>query len=274
MSRLVAFNWIGGKASYLSKLLPLLPNDAHHYVEPFGGAGAILLNRSPAPVETFNDIDGEVTHFFSILRERPDELIYALTLTEHSRDDFRVACGDISIDPIERARRFAVRCDKSIGALTHPKPSNWARERLVSRRGMAGSISKWQGHVKNMDAIVNRLLNVQIENRDAIKLITEMDDDGTLFYCDPPYEIGKRDNDIYFHEIDSDFPQRLAFVLRDVKGRVALSGYPGIYSDLLPEWRLVEFSGQARAAGTRATRTIGKRTECVWMNYDETGRKL
>jgi hypothetical protein len=53
----IAFGWYGGKYSHLEWLLGQLP-DAHHYCEPFGGSAAVLLNREPAPVETYNDVDG------------------------------------------------------------------------------------------------------------------------------------------------------------------------------------------------------------------------
>ena len=55
--RKIAFGWYGGKFNHLGWLLPLLPQ-THHYCEPFGGSAAVLLNRDPSPVETFNDIDG------------------------------------------------------------------------------------------------------------------------------------------------------------------------------------------------------------------------
>ena len=64
MSRkMIAFGWYGGKYSHLEWLLGLLP-EAHHYCEPFGGSAAVLLNRKPSPVETYNDLDGEVVNFF------------------------------------------------------------------------------------------------------------------------------------------------------------------------------------------------------------------
>src|SRR5438552_2402620 len=65
--RLIAFGWYGGKFSHLDWLLPLLPA-CHHYCEPFGGSAAVLLNRAPSPVETYNDIDGEVSNFFRVPR--------------------------------------------------------------------------------------------------------------------------------------------------------------------------------------------------------------
>src|SRR5438128_4807882 len=86
----IAFGWYGGKFSHLDWLLPLLP-ECHHYCEPFAGSGAVLLNRAPAKVETYNDIDGEVVNFFQVLRDRPEELERAISLTPFSREEFHRA---------------------------------------------------------------------------------------------------------------------------------------------------------------------------------------
>ena len=64
--KLIAFGWYGGKFSHLDWILPFLP-DCHHYCEPLAGSAAVLLNRKPAPVETYNDLDGEVVNFFRVL---------------------------------------------------------------------------------------------------------------------------------------------------------------------------------------------------------------
>src|SRR5829696_10389076 len=53
--RRIVFGWYGGKFNHLDWLLPLLP-EAHHYAEPFSGSAAVLINRAPSPVETYNDI--------------------------------------------------------------------------------------------------------------------------------------------------------------------------------------------------------------------------
>ena len=52
--KVIPFGWYGGKFSHLDWILPLI-SEAHHYCEPFGGSGAVLLNRPPSPVETYND---------------------------------------------------------------------------------------------------------------------------------------------------------------------------------------------------------------------------
>jgi DNA adenine methylase len=70
---------VSEKFSHLDWLLPLLPA-CHHYCERFGGSAAVLLNRAPSPVETYNDIDGEVSNFFRALRENGSELVRAIRL--------------------------------------------------------------------------------------------------------------------------------------------------------------------------------------------------
>src|SRR5437016_7391769 len=86
----IAFGWYGGKYSHLDWVLPLLPK-SRHYCEPLGGSAAILINRVPSPIETYNDIDGELVNFFRVLRDDKDSLIEAIGLTPFSREEFELA---------------------------------------------------------------------------------------------------------------------------------------------------------------------------------------
>lgn len=107
-SKLIAFGWYGGKFSHLDWLLPLLPK-CHHYCEPFAGSAAVLLNREPSPVETYNDLDGEVCNFFRILREQRDQLVQSIGLTPFSREEFAIACEiDPRVSDLERARQITL----------------------------------------------------------------------------------------------------------------------------------------------------------------------
>lgn len=83
----IAFGWYGGKFSHLDFLLPNLPNDATHFCDVFGGSAAVLINREPAPVETYNDLDSELVNFFATLRhpELGDSLLKEIALTPFSR---------------------------------------------------------------------------------------------------------------------------------------------------------------------------------------------
>src|SRR5258708_6284748 len=162
----IAFGWYGGKFSHLEWLLPLLP-PCHHYCEPFAGSAAVLLNRAPSPVETYNDLDGEVVNFFRILRDDADNLTRAITLTPFSRQEFAAACQlDPALPALERARRFYIRARQvRTGLAQSASLGRWANCKATSRAGMSGVVSRWLGAAAMLPEIAERLLRVQIENR-------------------------------------------------------------------------------------------------------------
>jgi len=265
--KLIPFGWYGGKFSHLDWLLPLLP-DCHHYCEPFAGSGAVLLNRGPSPVETFNDLDGEVVNFFRVLREEKKSLIEAIGLTPFSREEFAIAC-EVSPDLalLERARRFYVRARQVRTGLAQTATiGRWANCKNTSRAGMSGVISRWLGAVEDLPAVAERLLRVQIENRPAADVIRLYDSPATLFYCDPPYVHSTRgDSKAYEFEMTDGQHRALAEVLNSVQGLVALSNYQApLLEKLYPtsKWRKTV----SIARTTHSTKD--QRVEVLWTNYD------
>jgi len=262
----LAFGWYGGKYSHLDWLLPLLP-PAHHYCEPFGGSAAVLLNREPSPVETYNDIDGEVVNFFRVLRDYPDELIRRIALTPFSRKELEIACTEStdSLSDIERARRFYVCARQTRTWLAQrAAPGRWAYCVATSRAGMAGVISRWLGGIEELFYTSDRLLRVQIENLPAIEVIQKYDSENTLFYCDPPYVHQARgDTNAYAYEMSDQEHIQLAEVLHSVKGKVALSGYRCELMDrLYRDWFCIE-------APPRTCHSVkAARQEVLWTNYN------
>jgi DNA adenine methylase len=262
--RLIAFGWYGGKFSHLNWLLPLLPQ-CHHYCEPFAGSAAVLLNREPSPVETYNDLDAEVVNFFRVLRDEKEKLVEAIGLTPFSREEFfRAVDGGLGLSAVERARRFYVRARQTRTGLAQTASlGRWANCKGTSRAGMSGAVSRWLGSVEDLPRIALRLLRVQIENRPALDMIRLYDGRDTLFYCDPPYVHATRgDRKAYRYEIDDQGYRELAAVLRASVGKVALSGYRCDLIDRLFEgWRCVE-------AAAKTCHSIKKiRREALWMNY-------
>jgi DNA adenine methylase len=264
--RLIAFGWYGGKFSHLDWLLPLLPK-TKHYCEPFGGSAAVLLNREPSPLETYNDIDGEVVNFFRVLRKKKDELIEKIGLTPFSYDEYVIAIkekGNPNIPDVERARLFYIRARQSrTGLAQGATAGRWAHCRLTSRAEMAGAVSRWLGAVKDLPLIAQRLLRVQIENRPAIEVIRRYDSKDTLFYCDPPYPHECRgDIHAYGFEMSDKEHRNLAKVLNAVEGKVALSSYRcKLMNELYRKWHCTE-------DGEKMCHSIKKpRTEALWTNY-------
>jgi DNA adenine methylase len=269
--KLILFGWYGGKFSHLDWLLPLLPR-CHHYCEPFAGSAAVLLNRAPSPVETYNDLDGEVVNFFRVLRDDGEALARAIGLTPFSREEFALACTlDSALPPVERARRFYVRARQVRTGLNQTASiGRWANCKNTSRSGMSGVISRWLGGVEVLSEIAERLIRVQIENRPAIDVIRLYDSPTTLFYCDPPYAHETRgDAKAYRYEMTDAEHDELATVLNSAKGKVAFSNYDcGLLNDLYPspKWRKVVSPPKTNHA------TKGRRTEVLWTNYDPPGK--
>ena len=265
MAKLIAFGWYGGKYSHLDWLLPLLP-DTQHYCEPFGGSAAVLLNKQPSPVETYNDIDGEVVNFFHILRNQKNELIEAIGLTPFSREEFELAITtEDGISDLERARRFFVRARQVRSGLAQTASTGrWAHCLLTSRAGMAGAVSRWLGSVEGLSEIVQRLLRVQIEHASAIEVIQRYDTEHTLFYCDPPYPHESRgDSKAYSYEMSDNEHRELAETLKSIRGKVAVSGYDcDLMNDLYGDWYRID-------APPKMAHSIKQiRTEVLWMNYE------
>jgi len=265
-SKRIAFGWYGGKFSHLDWLLPLLPR-CHHYCEPFAGSAAVLINREPSPVETYNDLDGEVCNFFRVLREKNEQLVHAIALTPFSREEFAIACElDPNLTALERARRFYVRARQvRTGLAQTASLGRWANCKGTSRAGMSGVISRWLGGVEALPEIGQRLLRVQIENRPALDVIRLYDSPDTLFYCDPPYIHETRgDSSAYGNEMTDDAHRELASVLNSVQGRVAISNYDcDLMTKLYPAKRWRKIVGPDKTIHS----TKDTRREVLWTNY-------
>ena len=271
--KVIAFGWYGGKYSHLDWLLPLLPS-YNHYCEPFAGSGAVLFNKYPSPVETYNDIDGEVVNFFRVLRSQKEKLLEQILLTPFSREEFSIACEiDSNLDELERARRFYTRARQVRTGLAQTATiGRWANCKNTSRSGMSGVISRYVGGIEKLNFVAERLLRVQIENRPAIEVIQLYDSDTTLFYCDPPYIHSTRgDNKAYSFEMNNDEHVQLAMVLNKVKGKVAISNYDcELMDELYPgsKWKK-HFAPHKIIHSTK-----DKRQEVLWVNYEITKEKL
>lgn len=265
-ARKIVFGWYGGKFNHLGWLLPLLPK-CHHYCEPFSGSAAVLLNREPAAIETYNDIDGDVVNFFRVLRDRSEELIRACALTPFSREEFYEAIHSeqAGISEVERARRFFIRARQTRTGLAQTASlGRWANCKDTSRAGMSGVVSRWLGGVEGLEAVAERLLRVQIENRPALDTIKLYDSPNTLFYCDPPYVHSTRgDTKAYSFEMDNAQHRLLAETLNHIEGKAAVSGYRCDLMDTLFEgWHRYD----APIKKTHATKD--ERQESLWANYD------
>jgi DNA adenine methylase len=199
------------------------------------------------------------------LRDQKDEILQAIALTPFSREEFAVSVasnGEL-LPPVERARRFYVRARQARTGLAQTASlGRWANCKNTSRNGMAGAVSRWLNGLEGLSEVALRLLRVQIENRPAIDVMREYDSADMLFYCDPPYPHSSRgDSRAYEFEMSDEEHRVLAGVLKDVRAKVALSGYRcDLLNDLYSDWRLIENSRTCHSVKQN-------RVEALWVNY-------
>src|SRR5579871_920291 len=158
--------WHGGKFYLCHRIIERFP-EHHTYVEPFGGAASVLLNKPPAVVEVYNDLDQRITRLFRILRDHGAELQRHLTLTPYSELEFAHA-EEPTTDEIEQARRDFVRWRLSLGG----RGDSFSFTLHRVRRGMADVVSGFLSMIdEQLPPIIERLRRVQIVSRPAIEAI-------------------------------------------------------------------------------------------------------
>ena len=286
--RLSAFPYYGGKNSFLKTLLPQVKHTPHEiYVELFAGSLALMLNKPPARFEIANDLSGEICNFWTMLRERPAELLRAVALTPGGERPMHEARdAPPTDDPVEWARRFYCRINMSFGGKPGDGATNTMRNTLPYLKRRARD---------DLAKVLTRIENVIIENTDAARLIQrtldhiakhELDhlpDDpaaraaATLFYADPPYLSSTRRTgggeyiEDYRGEASEDFHNKFLDVVLDAAKlgcKFIISGYPSeLYADRLTGWRRLEIEKHVTSTHKG---TAGKAIECVWRNYELT----
>lgn len=234
--------------------------DHHVYVEPFGGAASVMLQKARAHSEVYNDLDGEVVNLFRVVRTAGSELVAALELTPFAREEFRLSYEPCD-DPVEQARRTVVRSFMGFGSNSHVVKTGFRANSSGSGRAPARD---WQNYPEQLVMTIERLRGVCIENRPAIDVMAHHDGDDTLHYVDPPYVHASRGAGAdghhrgYRHEMTDEQHRELAEFLGTVRGMVVLSGYHSeLYDELYADWTRVEFAALADGAK--------ERTEVLWL---------
>jgi DNA adenine methylase len=262
MNRITSFPYYGGKNSQLGWLLPLIPYD-EKFCEAFGGSMGVLLNRKPSKIDIYNDLNGRLVNFFRVLRSNRNELIEQLRFTPYSREEFAECC-EISEDSIEDARRIFVAIYQSMFNEPEPIPSQWARGVSKEPDKTTNHAITFANGVISLYDVADRIRHVVIEHRDALQLIPEVDSPTTVFYLDPTYVLstrGSQGRERYAHEMTDDMHIRLAEILNECEGKIALSGYDSkMYDRLYKDWFKHKKEWQ--------TATGADRAEILWTNYD------
>lgn len=235
------------------------------YLEPFGGAASVLLNKKPVDVEAYNDLDLRVSRLFRVLQTQGPQFVELLRFTPYSQYEFEKAVAyPPNASELEMAACDFIRWRQSFGG----KGTTWSYTTKRARGGMAGDVHGWWTAIDQLPQIIDRLRRVQILCEPAIEAIRRFDHPQALVYCDPPYVHETRSpgsRNIYGKEMTEGEHEDLARVLSKCRAKVVISGYPStLYDRLFESWRRVEFDMPNNSAGGR---TKARKRETLWLNW-------
>lgn len=245
--------WIGGKKLLRKTIIECFPTDGYdRYIEVFGGAGWVLFTKdSHAPLEVFNDAEGNLVNLYRCIKYHCGELQNELQYILNSREMFFDALQQVNIrglTDIQRAARYYTIIKTSFGA---------------DRRTFGTNKRDITKAIEYLPEIQSRLKNVVIENRDFENIIKTYDRSNALFYLDPPYFGAEKHYDQSFTETDH---RRLLSVLQNLKGRFVLSYNDSDFiRELYSDFSIIEVS---RLSNLVNKATPGKRyAEVIIKNY-------
>ena len=279
--KLLLVPYFGGKYYMVNNILNIMP-EHKRYLEPFGGAGSILLNK-PIRHDIYNDVNQNVVTLFNVLRDKEkfEEFKRLLYLTPFSREVHKnykkdLDNNNISSD-IERAYKWYYVLRNSFSGVYG---GSFAINQGLNN---AWPIFSYLNGIDKLDYIVERLRHVVIENkdfRDIFDIYVSQWDNDSIVYCDPPYVPETRKSGSYEYEMSLDDHVDLVELLIKYENQVKfiLSGYANdLYKKLEDRgWQRIDFDTVCRAAGrTKTSKLKGnnmlkehqKRVESVWINY-------
>lgn len=200
---------MGGKSKLRKTIISMIPQHKC-YVEPFFGAGWVYFGKDKSKVEVINDVDGELTNLFKMIKYHAEELRRLMVYEICSRDKFAqyINLNTDSLTEIQRAIRFIYLLSQSFAS----RGNNFGY----------GTTSRPNPQIFDTDDLLKlkeRLRNTYIENLSFEEIFKRYDRPHSFFFCDPPYykTAGYKDK---FTEGDH---IKLRDILSNIKGKFLLT---------------------------------------------------
>jgi len=253
--------YYGGKLNMLKEILPRIP-EHRIYTEAFFGGGAVFFAKEPAEAETINDTNSLAITFYEVLKTDFDRLKSKIESTLFSRATYAVALTIYRMphlfNKLQQAWAFYIATNMGFAC----SPTSWGYDKYSKR------VKSFRNKKLSFDStIAKRLENAQIENNDALKVITSRDAEDSFHYVDPPYI--NSDQGHYDGYTENDYRQLLD-TLSGIKGKFLLSSYP---SEILEKyiqkngWHSIRFEKPLSARKAQAGKDRGRKIEVLTANY-------
>ena len=238
------------------------------YVEPFGGAASVLLNKPPVEHEVYNDIEYSMFNLMLVIRDNVDSLLSKLQILEYCKPTYLsfklvyLSEAFHELSSLDQAVATYVTRRMSRGGLC----GTFSRSDRISKSGINAEAHAWHSAIGELILVSERLKNVTITNDNAIGALQKYDSPNTVYYLDPPYLKETRVLlKAYKEEMTDEDHFKLSEIAKSLKGMVLISGYPSsFYSSWYAGWRCA-----VRKIPNHSSHESVKelKDECLWMNF-------
>jgi DNA adenine methylase len=240
----------------------------HTYVEPFGGAGSVLLNKPPAKVEVYGDLEPTIYNLMKVVQMDCEAFVNAVFKLQYEKETY------LSLRSVYRSEDFAKLNPIHKAVITYAVRRmsrggvcgtfSWSKR--IASDGTPAEVKAWLTMREEIPQISQRLSEVIIRNEDALSLIREFDSSDTLIYLDPPYPKTTRiSKNVYLKEMSDEQHKQLGKLLRTVKSKIIISSYPSeLYDQLFAGWRTIDRLIPNHASHGRQKEI---KREKLWLNF-------
>lgn len=190
--------WFGGKRTLAPEIVRELgPHRA--YWEPFCGSMAVLMCKPECPMETANDLHGDLVNLARVIRDEAlgSKLYRRLRRTLVCREfvvDAARACSGRRKQPapeapdVDAAYEFFIYSWLGANGVAGTSSSLRGGFNLRYTSNGGSTNKRWSSVIRNIPAWRRRLRNVVVSNVNARALMERIEDKvGTVIYLDPPY---------------------------------------------------------------------------------------
>lgn len=280
----MALSYIGGKSKIGKWIVPFIPKNIETYVEPFSGMFWVYFNMDWQNYPNlkrvvYNDFNPLNYNLFTCI-QNPKELYNAI-------DSIDCQKFGVSITPPHLKQQF-IDFQKEIFdpnfKVTSKDYLTAAKYVYILTQVFSGSKPETSSYIDLKGKYKSKYLTfkdkltkvewikmftkiIEVENLDFEDVIKKYDSPNSYFYTDPPY--WKTENYYSNHDFDRNDHERLANVLKEIKGKFSLSYYD---FELLHQWfPESEFRWEkklfAKAAAAKKGKTQNMGEELLIMNY-------
>ena len=255
------FKYHGGKFFLCDWIVSNIPSH-ETYVEPFGGAASVLLNKPRCNREIYNDLNSDLANLMRFIRDDFDRLKLRLQEISCEESVYYTWKSLITNDVFDSAVRAYVLYRMSRGG----NAGSFSKSKRTYG-GIPENISSWKSSIENLKRVSERLQGVEIRCECAFKLIEEFSSPDVIFYLDPPYVKSSRVSPkIYKLEMMDADHTKLAEICKKSNSKILLSGYNSdLYLSLFKDWSYENKIGCLHASHGKKKQL---REEILWKNFN------